>query len=123
MPECIVIKHDQEYVKKEAENRQLVINHQPVEKLPKPLATEHFYHDIFVTEFNIYFGYPRSDTCDTCDSLLTKMEEARAKGDETEELERELEAHKSFAERGYQAFHYDQKLCEESWQKHTHTLS
>ena len=49
------------------------------------------------------------------------MEEARAKGDETEGLEQELEAHKSFAEKGYQAFHYDQKLSEESWQKHTLT--
>ena len=51
------------------ENRQRVIDHQPVQKLPKPLATEHFYHDIFVTEFNICFGYPRSDTCD---SLIDK---------------------------------------------------
>ena len=54
--------HDQDYVKKEAKNRQQLINHQPVEKLSKPLATEHFYHDIFVTEFNTYFGYPLGRT-------------------------------------------------------------
>ena len=59
-------KHDQECVTKETEDRQRKINHQPSEKLPKPLATEHF---IIVTEFNIYFGYPRSDTCDTCDPI------------------------------------------------------
>ena len=66
--------------------------------------------------YGIYFGYPRSDTCDTCDSLLTKMEEAWAKGDVTEGLEQELKAHKSFAEKGYQAFYYNQKLSKESWQ-------
>lgn len=112
-------KHDQDYVMKEAENRERIINHQPVEKLPKPLATEHFYHDIFVTEFNIYFGYPRSDTCDTCDSLLTKIEDAQAKGEETEGLQQELEAHTTFAQKGYQTFHHDQKICEESWKKNT----
>ena len=45
------------------------------------------------------------------------MEEARAKAEQTEELEQELEAHKTLAKRGYQAFHYDQKLSEASWQK------
>ena len=70
-----------------------------------------------MTESNICFGYPRSDTCDTCDSLLTQIEDANAKGEQTEQLEQSLEAHKSRAERGYQTFHYDQKLSEESWQK------
>ena len=106
-------------VKKEAENCQQLINYQPVEKLPKPLATEHFYHDILVTEFNTYFGYPRSDTCDTCDSFLTKIEEARAKGEQTTKLNQEHEAHKNLAQRGYQAFHHNQKLSEESRKNNT----
>ena len=52
---------------------QLKLSHRPVEKIRKPLASEHFYHDIFTGEFNIYFGYPRTDTCSTCDGLQLKI--------------------------------------------------
>ena len=48
------------------------------------------------------------------------MEEARAKGEQTEGLQQELEAHTTFAQRGYQAFHYDQNISELSWKKITH---
>ena len=58
-------KHDLEYVKLQEENRERAISHQPVQQIRKPIVTLHFYHDLFVTEFNIYFGYPRSDTCDS----------------------------------------------------------
>ena len=78
-----------------------------------------FYHDIFVTEFNIYFGYPRLDTYDTRDSFLTKIEEARAKGEQTMKLNQEHEAHKTLAQREYQAFHHNQKLSEESRKNNT----
>ena len=87
-------KHDPEIIKKQEENRERVVSHQPQKALPKPLASQHFYHDIFVTEFNIYFGYPRLDMCDTCDSLTNKIDHARAVGEDTQELEKELEAHK-----------------------------
>ena len=32
------------------------------------------YHDILVTEFNIHFGYPRSDYSSTCDGLAVQIE-------------------------------------------------
>lgn len=57
-------------------------------------------------------------TLATHDSLLTRMEEARAKGEQTEGLEQELEAHTTSVQKGYQAF-YDQKSSEESWEKNT----
>ena len=110
-------KHDPEFVKLQEENRERVISHQPVQQLRKPIATHHFYHDLFVREFNIYFGYPRSDTCDTCDSIVTKMEDASASSAEIEELKQELEAHKTLAQEGYHAFHYDQELSQQSWKK------
>lgn len=99
-------KHDPEFVRQQEENRERVISHSQVQELRKPIATLHFYHDIFITEFNIYFGYPRSDTCDTCDSIKMKMEDANATPEEIEKLKQELEAHQTLAERGYQAFHY-----------------
>ena len=60
-------KYDPEYIQLQEEHRKCVIAHEPPPKLRKPLVTEHLYHDIFVTEFN---GYPRTDTCFTCDRLI-----------------------------------------------------
>ena len=48
-------KHDPEYVRLEQENREQVILHKPQQPLRKPIASSHFYHDIFVTEFNIFW--------------------------------------------------------------------
>ena len=71
-------KHDSEYVKLEEENLRLKMLHKPLLKLRKPLVSQHFYHDIFVNDYNIHFGYPRTDTCSTCDSLRIKISEAAA---------------------------------------------
>lgn len=35
------------------------------------------YSSIFVIHFNIGFGYPRSDTCSTCDEFLAKIKVLR----------------------------------------------
>ena len=82
------------------ENRQRTISHQPLQELRKPMVSEHFYHDIFVTEFNIYFGFPRTDTCDTCDSLNIKINEATEESEQTR-LKKELEAHQILAKSGF----------------------
>ena len=106
-------KHDPQYLELEEGNRQRKISHQPPQKIRKPIASEHFYHDVFVKEFNIYFGYPRTDTCSTCDSLKLRIESV------TDELERneleELESHQTLAKTGYTTFSNDQKLSKESW--------
>ena len=107
-------KHDPEYVRLEGENRQHQIAHQPVQPLRKPLVTEHFYHDIFLTEFNIHFGYPRSDTCGTCDSLNLQIDEATSDSQKLQ-LEKDLEAHQKIAQEGYDAFRYDRELSKRSW--------
>ena len=48
--------------------------HEPVKELRNHLVSEHMYHDILVTEFNIHFGYPRSDYSSTCDGLAVQIE-------------------------------------------------
>ena len=55
--------HDPEYIQLLEENKRRKMSHEPLQKIRKPLVSEHFYHDIFVGEFNIHFGYPRTDTC------------------------------------------------------------
>ena len=53
------------------------------------------YNDIFNYEFNISFGYPRSDICDTCEKLTTQLKAAEATSDHTKaaELKRQHELH------------------------------
>ena len=107
-------RHDPEFIKKQEENHERVISPQPQEALPKPIASQHFYHDILVTEFNIYFCHPRLDTCDTCNSLTNKIDDAKAVGEDTQELEKELEAHKELAQTGYKTFQHDQLMSQKS---------
>ena len=43
----------------------IFISNKPTKKKSwENLVTEHLYHDMFAMEFNTYFGYPRTDTCD-----------------------------------------------------------
>jgi hypothetical protein len=107
--------HDKEYIKLEEENLKRKMSHEPILEIRKPLVSQHFYHDLFLTEFNIYFGYPRTDTCSTCDGLALKI--SGAVGEVKEKLELELESHKCLAQEGYNAFHKDQELSKESWKK------
>ena len=106
--------HDPEYIQIQEDNVQRRIAHQPVEKLRKPLVSEHLYHDIFVSEFNIHFGYPRSDTCDVCDSLKLQMEQASES--EKAALQKKHEDHLALAKCGYDTLCYDQNLSKESWE-------
>ena len=106
-------RYDPEYIQLEEENKKHQMSHEPVKNLRRPLVTEHMYHDIFVTEFNIYFGYPRTDSCSTCDGL--KVHIGAATESERPQLEKTLEAHQQLAQEGYQAFQYDRNMSKESW--------
>ncbi len=69
--------------------------------------------DIFVTEFNINFGYPRTDTCSRCDEL--QIEEVSSESEKVK-LQEKLDAHESRAEAGYNSFRYDRELCHLLWE-------
>ena len=99
-------KHDPDYVAMEQENQRRKRVHQSAITFRNPIVSEHYYQDIFVTEFNIHFGYPRSDSCGKCDSLRLAIENASA--DEKERLQNELDVHQTFAKTGYDTFRFDQ---------------
>lgn len=105
-------KHDPDYLTLE-ENRKRVAAHEPVEILRKPLISVHMYHNIFVTEYIIHFGYPRTDTCSTCDILTMQIQAASAESKLV--LKESLQAHQQLAEEGYSAFKYDRQLSMKSW--------
>lgn len=116
MYQMFLAKHDPSYVAYLQRKREAVINHQPfTEQDAKPIVSEHYYHDIFVTEFNIHFGYPRSDTCDTCDRLKVKIDAVDNDEKEKELLEKELQDHLALAEQGYDSLQKDCQLSVSSW--------
>lgn len=48
------------------------------EKFPNEHVSYETYRTIFSMEFNISFGYPRSDTCSNCDEYLAKIKSLEA---------------------------------------------
>lgn len=47
------------------------------------------YRSILVNNFNIGFGYPRSDTCSTCDEFLAKIKALKLNLKNASESEKE----------------------------------
>jgi hypothetical protein len=45
------------------------------EKYPNSKVSVDIYRLIFNTQFNIAFGYPRSDTCSTCDEMIAQLKD------------------------------------------------
>ena len=68
----------------------------------KPQVKEWLYRKIFTEEYNLGFGYPRSDTCETCDLLQVTIKAAQSEA-EREESQQELAAHQEKASQGYSA--------------------
>lgn len=87
------------------------------------------YRSIFVNHFNIGFGYPRSDTCSTCDEFLAKTKALKVnlknaseleKGDiekEIKKLETENKLHKLKANVFYKRKRETRIQCQSSSQK------
>ena len=71
-----------------------------------PQVKEWLYRKIFNEEYNIGFGYPRSDTCEKCDSLKVAIDEAKT-DEQRKPLQVELANHHEEAARGYQSLHAD----------------
>ena len=69
------------------------------------------YHNIFNTNFNISFGYPRTDTCSKCDEFKIKIEsikielslnsECKKLKQQLDEIELQKEQHHKDAETFY----------------------
>ena len=83
-----------------------------LEELRKPLVSEHMYHDIFVTELNIHFRYPCSDSCSTCGGLAVQI---KAATEAEKPLLQSTLQHQQLAKEGYQAFRYDREPSKKSW--------
>lgn len=71
----------------------------------KLVVTEHRYHAVFNSDFNLGFGLPSSDICATCDRLNLQI-----KSDPSDTgAHQELVDHQDVAEKGYKTMRGDKK--------------
>ena len=82
---------------------------------------EWLYRKIFNEEFNLAFGYPRSDTCQRCDELKLAIANSQ---DEEERLTLTLAQaeHQCKAGQGYQSLREDTQLCKSDPSYHVITF-
>ena len=73
---------------------------------------EYLYRKIFNEEFNIGFGYPRSDTCEKCDLLKVSISAAQSEN-EREHFQADLAEHQEKASQGYLSLHTDSVLAKD----------
>ena len=75
----------------------------------------------FNEEFNLSFGYPRSDTCQICDELRIAVASASAEAQDNE-LNSQLVEHQLKASQAYQLLQSDTKLSENDPELHVITF-
>ena len=97
--------------------RQYLEKYEPnVSNGEQPQVKEYLYRKIFNEEFNIGFGYPRSDTCEKCDLLcdLLKVSISAAQSEnEREHFQPHLAEHQDKASQGYLSLHTDSVLAKD----------
>ena len=71
----------------------------------KPVVKEWLYRKIY-EEFNLSFGYPRSDTCETCDLLHIAIQASKSEI-EKEQHQDDLANHQEKASQGYRLLRLD----------------
>ena len=104
-----------------AEMHRLYLTKHKPEAGDKPVVKEWLYRKIFNEQFNLGFGYPRSNTCQTCDGLRIAIEAA---SDQTtrQELNLELADHQLKASLGYQHLREDTQLAHSDSNVHVITF-
>lgn len=83
------------------------------DKYPLVKVSYQTYREIFKRDFNLSFGYPRSDTCSQCDEFNAKMKAIQTHdGNENREFE-ELKSLKELHLRKAQAFMIEKRHAKE----------
>lgn len=75
-------------------------------KHPEANVSLHMYRNIFISDFNLRFGLPRSDTCAYCDRLFINLV-AAPNETERQTIERESQIHHMKAELAYKSLAED----------------
>ena len=78
-----------------------------------PQVKEWLYRKIFNEEFNLSFGYPHSDTCETCDLLRISIQAYKSEAERVQYQE-ELAIHQERASQGYCSLRLDSEASKGS---------
>ena len=88
---------------------------------PLYVVKEWLYRKIFNEEFNLSFGYPRSDTCQLCDELRMAVASTSSETQRSE-LNSQLAEHQLKASQAYQLLQNDTKLAKNDPDLHVITF-
>ena len=78
----------------------------------KTFVKEWKYRQVFNEEFNLAFGYPRSDTCKTCDGFKFKIA-ASQDDNEKAKMMAEWDIHKRHSEKAFTSLREDRDLAKQ----------
>ena len=82
----------------------------------KPLVKYHYYLKVFNDEFNLSFGYPKSDTCGTCEQFMIELSSLSHDPSKKQIAEQRHDEYLHSAEK----FYSDIRLDTEMAKKNTH---
>ena len=80
------------------------------------------YRRIFQDEFNLSFGYPRTDTCGKCDLLQTKLS-IETDIQEKMKVQDELKKHINLADQAYEEMKHDILIADATWKEQNRLFS
>ena len=80
------------------------------------------YRRIFQDEFNLSFGYPRTDTCGKCDLLQTKLS-IETDIQEKMKVQDELKKHINLADQAYDEMKHDKLIADATWKEQNRLFS
>ena len=87
----------------------------------KPQVKYHYYAKVFNEDFNLSFGYPKSDTCPTCEQLKISMDSLPDGSEEKFKTGQDHEYHLRSAEKFYASLRLDTDRAKQ--QDHIQTIS
>ena len=74
----------------------------------------HYYSKIFNEEFNLSFGYPKSDTCGTCENFRNELSSLTEDSLQRREVEKKHDTHIHSAEHFYSSLRSDTKIAKDN---------
>lgn len=76
-----------------------------------PLVKYHHYSKVFNEEFNLSFGYPKSDTCGTCEQFMIEFSSLSDNPSKKQVAEQRCDEHLCSAEKFYSDIRLDTEIA------------
>ena len=87
----------------------------------KPLVKYHYYSKVFNEEFNFSFGYPKTDTCGTCEKFKIELSSLQDRLAEKQDAQQRHKEHLRSAEKFYADLRLDTEMAKRN--SHVSTIT